>query len=268
MHACGGGPAANAAVAIAHLGGRAAFVGYLGNDALGEGHLRELIAEGVETTGIHRREAPTPVAAVTIKPGGHRSIIDFRAIESICPEDCFDLAHMMPRVLLVDGHQPLLSVKLVDQARALGIPTLLDAGSLNDGTQLLYNRVDYLVASEKFARQMSHEDDPRAALAALDGAAPFIAVTWGAGGVYWQDPQGQHHMPAFDIDAVDTTGAGDAFHGALALGLAEGMSLRANLRRASAAGALTCLKPGARLALPLREQVDRLLRANEATVRR
>ncbi len=263
MQSCGGGPAANAAVAIARLGGQAAFVGYLGNDAFGETHLRELITEGVETTGIRRGEAPTPVAAVTIKPGGHRSIVDFRAIESTCPEDGFDLAHMMPKVLLVDGHQPLLSLKLVNQARTLGIPTLLDAGSVNDGTRLLYNRVDYLVASEKFARQMSREDEPKAALAALDGAAPFIAATWGAQGVYWQDGEGQHHMPAFDIDAVDTTGAGDAFHGAFALGLAEGLSLRANLRRACATAALTCLKPGARTALPTGDLVDRLLRVHD-----
>jgi sulfofructose kinase len=122
----------------------------------------------------------------------------------------------------------------------------------------LYNKVDYLISSEKFARQFSGEEDPRKALVSFDGTAPFIAVTWGSDGVYWQDDEGQHHMPAFNIEAVDTTGAGDAFHGAFALGLAQVMELRTNLRRACATAALTCLKVGARSALPDRTRVEAL----------
>jgi len=258
MHSCGGGPASNAAVTIARLGGRAAFSGYLGNDAFGEAHLHELAAAGVSTTGIYRGDAPTPVAAVTIKPDGERSIVDYRAPTALAPDDSITLSKQPARVLLIDGHQALLSIKLVDEARSLGIPSVLDAGSINDGTMLLYNKVDYLITSEKFARQFSGEDDPRTALASLDGAAPLIAVTWGADGVYWLDQSGQHHMPAFDIEAVDTTGAGDAFHGAFALGLAQGIELRQNLRRSCATAALTCLKAGARSALPERSRVDAL----------
>jgi sulfofructose kinase len=258
MHSCGGGPAANAAVAIARLGGRAAFAGYLGDDAFGEAHFSEFIEAGVHTQGIHRGEAPTPVAAVTIKPNGDRSIVDYRAPSANAPEDRITLAELPARVLLIDGHQPLLSAKLVDEARSLGIPSVLDAGSINDGTMMLYNKVDYLITSEKFARQFSGEDDPRTALAALDGAAPFVAVTWGADGVYWQDEAQQHHMPAFDIEAIDTTGAGDAFHGAFALGLAQGLNMHSNLRRASATAALTCLKTGARSALPAKARVQAL----------
>lgn len=122
----------------------------------------------------------------------------------------------------------------------------------------LYSKVDYLISSEKFVRHFSGENDPRTALASLDGAAPFIATTWGEDGVYWQDEEGPHHMPAFDIEAVDTTGAGDALHGAFELGLAQGMSLRDNLKRASATAALTCRKPGARSALPQQARVNAL----------
>ena len=261
MHTCGGGPAANAAVAIARLGGSARFSGYLGNDAFGESHLRELDQAGVLTDGMQRGEAATPVAAVTIKPDGTRSIIDYRAASALVPNDTLTLASHPARVLLVDGHQPLLSLALVEQAGVLGIPSVLDAGSLNDGTRLLYNRVDYLISSEKFARQYSGEDEPRCALATLDGAAPFVAVTWGAKGVYWQDANGQHHTPTLDIEPVDTTGAGDAFHGAFALGLAQGLPAKHNMRRAAVTGALTCLKAGARSALPTRQAVDALCQA-------
>lgn len=258
LHTGGGGPAANAAVAVARLGGSARFAGYLGNDTFGEAHLRELAADEVQTQTVHRGEAPTPVAAVLIKPNGERTNISHRSALAVVPEDAFQLSDYPAKVLLVDGHQPLLSLALVKQARQLGIPSILDAGSVNDGTLLLYNQVDYLITSEKFARDFSGEDDPRTALAALDGAAPFIAVTWGDQGVYWQDEQGQHHTPAFDIEAVDTNGAGDALHGAFAYGLAQGLKPKANLRQACATAALTCLKIGARVALPSKQSVAAL----------
>ncbi len=258
LSTCGGGPAANAAVAVARLGGRARFCGYLGVDAFGDAHLRELEQDGVLCDMMARGDPPTPMAAVTIKPDGARSIIDYRAPGAIAAEDLVSLLTHPAKVLLVDGHQPLLSLRLIEEARSLGIPSVLDAGSVHDGTSLLYNKVDALIASEKFAKQMSQEDDPRQALAALDGTAPFIAVTWGAQGVYWQDEDGQHHLPAFNIDPVDTTGAGDAFHGAFALGLAQGLSTRDNMRRSSATGALTCMKAGARTALPKMEAVRAL----------
>ena len=258
MHTCGGGPAANAAVSIARLGGKARFFGHLGNDAFGHAHVRELKTEGVHTDAIRYGTARTPVAAVTFKPNGLRSIVDYRSHGIICAEDAISLRQYPAKVLLLDGHQPILSLRLIEEARTLGVPTLLDAGSVHEGTRLLFNKVDYLITSEKFARDTSHEDDPRLALSFLDGAAPFIAATWGDDGVYWQDEDGQHHMPAFDIEAVDTTGAGDAFHGAFALGLAQNLPLKQNLRRSCATGALTCLKPGARTALPGRKAVERL----------
>jgi sulfofructose kinase len=260
MHTCGGGPAANAAVAIARLGGSVRFSGYLGNDAFGDAHLREFANDGVLADVLHRGDTPTPIAAVTIKPSGERSIIDYRAPAAIVADNSITLASCPAKVLLVDGHQPLLSLALITEARLLGIPSVLDAGSVNDGTLLLFDKVDYLITSEKFAKHYSGEDQPRTALAALDGAAPFIATTWGADGAYWQNNYGQHHTPAFDIEPIDTTGAGDAFHGAFALGLAEGLSHKQNIRRACATGALTCLKAGARSALPRRKSVDALCR--------
>jgi len=260
MHTCGGGPAANAAVTIARLGGSVRFSGYLGNDAFGDAHLREFEEAGVLADVLHRDNAPTPVAAVIIKPNGNRSIIDYRAPSALAPKDTISLRTHPAKVLLVDGHQPLLSLALVEEARILGIPSVLDAGSINDGTLMLYNKVDYLITSEKFAKQYSGEDNPRTALAALDGTASFIAVTWGHEGVYWQNEHGQHHTPAFDIEPVDTTGAGDAFHGAFALGLAENLDPKINIRRACAAGALTCLKNGARSALPTCKAINTLIR--------
>ena len=122
-------------------------------------------------------ETPTPVASVSIEPDGARSIVDFRDPKAIAGEASVSLHEIRPKVVLFDGHQALLSSNLLREARKIGIPTLLDAGSVHDGTLMLYNQVNYLIASEKFAKQFTNEDDPRLALAAMDGAASFIAVT-------------------------------------------------------------------------------------------
>ena len=134
MHTCGGGPAANAAVTIARLGGSARFSGYLGNDTFGEAHLREFANDGVHADGLQRGDAPTPVAAVTIKPNGERSIIDYRSPSAIAAEDTISLAHFPAKVLLIDGHQPLLSLTLIEEARfdQRRHPTTLQQGRLPD----------------------------------------------------------------------------------------------------------------------------------------
>ena len=259
---CGGGPAANAAVCVARLGGRAAFAGYLGRDPFGDSHLAELRRENVDASAVMRGEPPTPVATVWIKPGGHRAIVDHRDPGITAPDWTVLPKPPTARALLIDGHQPELSAILIATARQQGIPVVLDAGSVHEGTRALYNTVDYLIASETFARQFTQEDDPATALAAMEGHAPVVAVTCGERGVHWIDDAGMHHLPAFDIEAVDTTGAGDAFHGALALGLARGLPLRKNFQQASAVGALTCLRHGAREALPRRAQLEGWLAAH------
>lgn len=259
LHLCGGGPAANAAVAVTRLGGTAAFGGALGRDAFGDTHIRELEAEYVATGAVRRGNHATAVAAVGTKPDGSRSIYHYTSPDALLPEDALSLSQQPARVLLLDAHQAPASTALIAEARARGIPVVLDAGSVHEGTRLLLDKVDYLVASENFALTHTGEDDPPAALAAMDGLAPFIAITCGREGVYWLDEDGRHHLPAFDIRAMDETGAGDAFHGAFALGLAQNLPPRRNVRRASAAGALTCLHAGARTALPSLAEVSALL---------
>lgn len=260
MSTCGGGPASNAAVAISRLGGQARFYGYLGKDTFGYAHARELKENGVLTDALDFGISKTPVASVTIKPDGSRSVVSYRTQMAMCYEDAISLEKFPAKVLLVDGHQPSLSIKLVEEATRLGIPTILDAGSINAGTKALFNKVNYLVTSEKFARQWTNETDPEKAVQKLSTEAPFVASTWGKEGVYWHGKMGFGHTPAFKISPVDTNGAGDAFHGAFAYGVARGLPMKRNLIWSCATGALTCLKLGARTALPTRKKVDLFIR--------
>ena len=259
---CGGGPAANAAVAIARLSGRAAFGGYLGKDLYGDQHRRELREEGVCLELVVRGSAPTPVSAILVKPDGRRSVSYYHEATPPLSEGDITLRRVEPSVILFDGHQPLASPPLAREAQDKGVATVLDAGSVHPGTIALADQVDYLVCSEKFARNFTEETELEAALQKLRECAPIVVITCGERGLLWSRGGESGRMPAFQVDAVDTTGAGDAFHGALAFCIAVGKDWEFTLRYASAVAALTCTKLGARPALPTWSEVDDFLTEN------
>ncbi|OIO68861.1 MAG: carbohydrate kinase [Zetaproteobacteria bacterium CG1_02_53_45] len=258
MALSGGGPAANAAVCATRLGGKAAFCGYLGHDPFGDLHMQELAAAGVDTSLVQRGSAPSPVSQIIAKPDGCRALVNFKGNTPWLSADAVRL-NAAPRVLLFDGHEPQLSVELCHWAAQQGIPTVLDAGSLHQGTEALAGLVDYLVASEKFATQWCETADMARALDELAAISANVVITLGEKGLIWAAAGEWGAMPAFQIDTIDSTGAGDAFHGAFSYGLALDMAWHELLRFASAAGALTCTRLGARIALPTRRDVDRLL---------
>ncbi|MFZ4704097.1 MAG: carbohydrate kinase family protein [Candidatus Methylumidiphilus sp.] len=243
--ACGGGPAANAAVIASRLGFRSAFAGYLGNDLYGESHALELLKEGVDARWMVRGSDPTPLSCVLVKPDGARALVNYKGSTRHLPAGRIDFSDIHPKLVMFDGHEPLVSIPLADQSRTKGIPTLLDAGSLHQGTQALMSRVDYLVASEKFALQWCQGND-ETALVKLSELAPVVVITLGERGLIWRKDGVNGALPAFPIQAVDTTGAGDALHGAFAAGLVAGLPWEELLRYASAAGAIACQRSGAR----------------------
>jgi len=258
MQLAGGGPAANAAVCVARLGGKAGFCGYLGNDLFGNAHRHEFEAEGVDTSLIVQGNYPSPVSQILAKPDGARSVVNFKADTPCLAADAVTVSHP-PKVMLFDGHEPRISMHLCQWAKTNNIPTVLDAGSLHQGTKDLAGAVDYLVASVKFAVQFTGADSPQSALQIMQETADCIVITMGESGLIWSKNGEAGSMKAFTVDAIDSTGAGDAFHGAFAYGLSSGMNWHALLRYASATGALTCTKLGARMALPNAHRVQCLL---------
>ncbi len=258
---CGGGPAANAAIAIARLGLTAGFIGYLGNDVYGDSHLAELTAEGINTQQLQRGSFATPVAALIIKPDGKRSVINYTEASTMLPADYCSLdSSQLPSVLLVDGHQPAISAQLIKQAKQLGIATILDAGSLKPGTRQLKTEVDYLAASEKFARQLTQQNDPHLALQQMQTLAANVIITLGESGLIWAQKNRIGSLPAFAINTVDSTGAGDAFHGGLAAAIAMRKTWDDALVYASAVAALCCTKIGARPGMPTHVEVTEFLK--------
>ncbi len=245
---CGGGPAANAAVMVAKLGLKSAFAGYLGNDLYGEMHRQELIDNQIFVDKVVRGPSPTPLSMVLVKPDGKRALINYKGDTQPLPEKAIDFSDIKPKAILFDGHEPHISAPLAKSAKTQGIPTVLDAGSVHEGTLTLMSLVDHLVCSEKFAAQL--HGNVETALSRLAEISPNVVITLGESGLIWQKAGIRGAVPAFPVNAVDTTGAGDAFHGAYAGAVASGMGWDEILRYASAAGALCCTKTGARLGLP------------------
>ncbi|MEM7672796.1 MAG: PfkB family carbohydrate kinase [Verrucomicrobiota bacterium] len=261
LSGCGGGPASNAAVQIVKLNGAAVFAGRVGNDGMGELIAQDLRNKGVNTAGLCWTHEPSAVATILVKPDGSRTVIAPPPSRPIPPHSV-SLKEIEPKVLLIDGHEPELSESLAEEAKVLKIPTILDAGSRHTGTQAIWKDIEILAASEKFARQITSETEPNTIFEKISKlhCGRACIVTFGEYGlIYSENGGGPKHLRAFPVKAIDTNGAGDAFHGALALALARGHGLDQACIYASAAGALTVTKPGARTALPNAKDLATLL---------
>ena len=260
---CGGGPAANAAVTVSRLGLKAAFAGYLGSDFFGRRHLEEFDQAGVNTDLIVRGDSPTPVSAILVKPDGRRTVVNYKGGTAHLTAESIDFSECHPRVVLFDGHEPEVSLTLMKAVKGRGISTVLDAGSVHRGSLKLLEQVDYAVVSKKFARECTGKADPRQAASRLGQMGSAVVITLGEAGLVWKNEDDSGSLPAFSVEVVDTTGAGDAFHGAFAAGLAYGKTWEGLLTYASAVGALCCTKYGARPAIPTAKDIAGFIKKHQ-----
>jgi sulfofructose kinase len=253
---CGGGPAANAAVTIAKMGLSVALAGYLGNDLWGELHSKELKQSGVLTDWIVRGNKPTPISTILVKPDGKRSLVNYRDNNATLEKNAINFSNINLKIILFDGHEPDISMELLKQIKDDNVKTILDAGSVNPGTLLLFDKVDYLICSAKFAEEITGSNKMGDALKKLSNQNENIVITLGEQGLIWKTKMGQGKLNAYPIVAVDTTGAGDVFHGAFAGSLAMNKDLQEILKYSSAAAALSCTKPGGRTSIPTIKEVE------------
>jgi sugar/nucleoside kinase (ribokinase family) len=213
-------------------------------------------------------ENPTPVSVILVNErNGSRTIINRKQPRVGTPLrlPAKPAWPQPPRVLLFDGHEleaSLDAMQLFPQAR-----TILDAGSLRPGTRELAGRVDFLVCSEKFAREFSGVPDldtaehQAAAVAALHRCNGHpIVVTCGERGVLHGTGERVERLPALPVEVRDTTGAGDIFHGAFAYGVFKGLPWLETLRLAIATASLSVAGRGGRTSIPSLAKVQETLR--------
>ncbi|RDI50497.1 sugar kinase [Microvirga subterranea] len=258
----GGGPAATAAVAVSRLGGQAGLWARVGEDAVGRRIIEELLEWGVAPCVRSVPGALSNVSGVLVDSMGERLIISYTdpgldADPSWLPLE--DLA--TADAVLVDVRWPQASAAVLKHARHLGVPTVLDADlAPDDVVQQLVPLADFAVFSKPALFQMSGVNDLQEALLRISHQTPgHVGVTIGQNGFAWLEGSTLQREPGFRVTVVDTLGAGDVFHGAFALALAEGNNIRKAAQFANGASALKCTRPGGRAGIPVREEVERLL---------
>jgi ribokinase len=265
-----GGKGANQAVAAARLGADVSMVGRVGHDTFAEPLLENLAADGVDHTYVTRDpEAATGVALIVVDDAGENSIVvasGANARFSPADVDAAEEALVDADVLLLQLESPLETVRrAAELARAHGAKVLLNPAPAQDLSDELLSLIDALIPNETEAalltgRSVRSEKDARVAAEALwDSGVETVIVTLGERGALLAQDGTVTLVPAFQVEAVDTTAAGDAFVGGFAVALAEGSALEEAVRWGNAAGALAATKMGAQPSLPTREALERLL---------
>ena len=260
----GGGPVATALVALSRWGVKCRFHGIVGDDDAGKKILRSLVEEGVTVSGLVIREkAASQVAFIAIEKDTAKRTIFWRRptgrplqAEELGAGFLDDSA-----LLLLDGLMGEVSVYAAEKARGCGIPIMLDAGRLRADMSDLLKLSDYVVASEEFAKDLGWKPCRETLLRERENlGARILTITLGERGSMTASSDNDYiEVPAFQVHAVDTTGAGDVFHGGYIYGLLRNWSIKETVTFASAAAAIKCTKIGGRCGIPRLSEAKELL---------
>jgi sugar/nucleoside kinase (ribokinase family) len=260
-----GGNALNAGVAIARLGGRVMLSGPIGGtqEKTNAYIYDQMAEEGIDASGLVRMEGlVTPISNIMIDPSGERTIVTYRdpkmwMVKLPPPEKLLAECD----AILTENRCAEFVTDVCAEAHRRGIPVVIDADRLMSLREGLLQVSSHIIFSAEALQATAGESDHVVSLRKIaELTSAFLGVTFGAKGVTWLDERGEpRHMPAFPVHTVDTLGAGDAFHGAFALAVAEGQPLEQALRFASATAALKCTRFGGAFASPQRIEVDALL---------
>jgi ribokinase len=262
-----GGKGANQAVAARRLGAEVAMIGRVGDDPFGQALRRGLAAEGLDVRLVDvTPSASTGVALITVDDCGENTIVVVPGANGLVSSA--DIERALPVVAEADALLLQLEVPLpvvMDAARrahAASVTVILNAAPAQPLPPMMLPLIDYLVVNETEVLDVAGfaTDTPEAAARALQArGARTVVVTLGAAGALLLASDGTITSAAgFRVEAVDTTAAGDAFVGALAVALAEGATPAEALQFGNAAGAVTVTRPGAQPSLPTRAAVDAL----------
>jgi sulfofructose kinase len=266
-----GGQVASALVACARLGLRAKYVGTVGDDERGRIQMEGLLASGIDLKHVEIREGcPNQSAYIVIdRSTGERTIFWRR-------DDCLRLHAetilaeqiVCGGLLLIDGHDTAAVARAAEIARGEGIPVVVDVDTIYSGFERVLHNVDYLVASSEFPAAWTGENDPYRALETIQNhyGMRLAAMTLGPHGALARQNGKFIYSPAFVVNCVDTTGAGDVFHGAFCYAVLQDMPMREALEFANAMAALNCTAYGARGGIRAAGEVRALMERGERRV--
>jgi sulfofructose kinase len=257
-----GGQVASAMVACRRWGLRSRYVGKVGDDAAGEFQREEMAREGVEAHWIKARGSVSQSAFILVdEKSGERTVLWKRdASIALRPKDLRRGWIRRARVLLVDGHDTAAATRAARWAREEGIPVVGDFDNRYPGVEALLEYVDFPITSRDFPERLTGEKDLLRSLPKIFSKfkCHLMAATLGPLGVIAWDGVRFILCPGFRVKAVDTTGAGDIFHGAFLYGMVRGMVLEETLEFSCAAAALNCTAVGARGRIATLREIESL----------
>ncbi len=257
-----GGQVATAMVACQQWGLRTRYVGKVGDDGAAAVHRAEFARRGVEAHLFTAPGCPSQQAFILVDDFGERTVLWKRDERlTLRPEELRREWIVNSRALHVDGHDTAAATVAASWARAVGVPVIADLDELYPGVETLLKKVDYLITSRDIPGRLMEEHDLKKSLPALRDrfGCRLTAATLGEQGVLAWDETQFHYAPAFRIEPVDTTGAGDIFHAGFIYGLLQGWPLQRQLEFACAAAALNCTAVGARGGIQPVDAIERLM---------
>jgi sulfofructose kinase len=263
-----GGPASNAAYLLSKWKVGCAFAGLVGDDLYGHRIADSLRSVGTDISMLEIRAGHvTPLSVIVVNnQNGTRTIVNRNRRSAMFGVERFAWDGIEPSVLLFDGHAMEASLAALEMFP--NATSILDAGSWREGTAALAGKVDHLAASERFTLQATDLPDLRSdrhrrqCLKMLrEMFTTNVIVTLGEEGLIADDGEEFLHLPAFPAIAVDSTAAGDIFHGAFAYGVSASHKFQESLRFASMAAALSVTERGGRASIPTLDQVTDALKS-------
>jgi sulfofructose kinase len=258
-----GGQGANAAATVSALGGEGVLWSRIGDDPAGDQIVRELAQWRVDVAAVQRMAGRRSVTAtVLVDPAGERQLVyhmDPRLLEGAAEVPLAEVARA--DALMSDTWWPEAALPALAEARARGIPALMDVERAPSASAApLLELASHVVFAREGLAELTGTAEIADGLRRVAGRSDaWLAVTCGGEGVYWLGDGELCHLPAFQVEVVDTLAAGDVFHGALALALAERRPIDHAVRFAAAAAAVKCTRFGGRDGIPSRAEVERLL---------
>jgi sulfofructose kinase len=250
-HLSPGGQVASALVACSRLGLRTKYIGAVGDDMRGQIQLESLQGTGINLDHVLvRKGCPNQTAYIIIdRSTGERTVLWRRDdCLQVHPEEITEEMISDARMLHIDGHDTPAVARAAEIARRHAIPVTVDVDTIYQGFDKVLPNVDYLVASSEFPTAWTGEKDPFRALELIQKhyGMKVAAMTLGAHGALALEAGQYHYAPAFVVNCVDTTGAGDVFHGAFCYAVLQGMPMQNALDFSNAMAALNCTALGAR----------------------
>ncbi len=260
-----GGKGANQAVATARMGGKVRMIGRVGADDFGNRLRTGLMQEGINVNAVLQAQVPTGVALISVGPVGQNTIIVSPGANSRLRGDQLRESEFEEaKVVLLQMESPLETViKSAQLGKEKGATVVLNAAPALPSTYKILPYIDILVVNESEAELLTQQtltntEEALAVAELLREKCPAVIITLGERGSVFSTPTESRYVEAFKIEALDSTAAGDAFIGAFAVGLQEGMEMAQAVRFGNAAGALAVTKHGAQASLPTRLEVDEL----------